>query len=131
MMDVAKGQELLLKQVGKKYVFGWEVDLNDPDPRAFDCSEFVQWLFHQLGAKMPDGSWNQYEASIPVVTPGPLDLGFLRYVDGPVFHVVVRYDDFWCINPKGAEIGVIKEEVRNFEKNITFAGWRRPKCLLT
>ena len=51
--------DLALKQDGKPYRFGAEVDLNDCDPEAFDCSELVQWAAYQAGTYMPDGSWIQ------------------------------------------------------------------------
>lgn len=52
---------LALTQDGDPYIFGFEVDLDDPDPPAFDCSEFVQWLCRRLQVRptMPDGSWHQ------------------------------------------------------------------------
>ena len=57
---VADGMvEEAFTQAGKPYVFGAEVDLDDPDPAAFDCSELVQWAAHRAGLRMPDGSWNQ------------------------------------------------------------------------
>lgn len=49
-----------LTQIGKPYVFGAEVDLDDPDPRAFDCSELVQWSIRRAGPVVaPDGAWVQ------------------------------------------------------------------------
>lgn len=55
--------EKALTQAGDPYIFGYEVDLQDPDPDAFDCSELVQWVCAQLGVipKMPDGAVYQYE----------------------------------------------------------------------
>jgi len=46
-------------QLGDRYVFGAEVDLDDPDPDVWDCSELVQWAAHQAGVYMPDGSTAQ------------------------------------------------------------------------
>jgi hypothetical protein len=34
-------------------------NLNDPNPKAFDCSELVQWAAHQVGVSIPDGTMNQ------------------------------------------------------------------------
>lgn len=51
--------DLLLDQVGDRYVFGHEVDLDDPDPDTFDCSELIQWGTAQMGVTFRDGSWNQ------------------------------------------------------------------------
>lgn len=53
---------LALIQVGKPYIFGYEVKFGDPDPKAFDCSELVEWVCARLGVtpRMPDGSYNQF-----------------------------------------------------------------------
>jgi hypothetical protein len=50
------------QQVGDRYVFGHEVNLEDPDPDTFDCSELIQWACYQLGVEFPDGSSNQIGA---------------------------------------------------------------------
>jgi cell wall-associated NlpC family hydrolase len=55
--------ELELTQKGKPYIFGYEVDLDDPDPEAFDCSEMEEWACWQkrVRPRFPDGSLNQLE----------------------------------------------------------------------
>lgn len=52
---------LALQQAGKRYVFGAEASTSDPNPRAFDCSELVEWAAARVGIspRMPDGSANQ------------------------------------------------------------------------
>jgi len=52
---------MAVTQLGKEYVFGAKASHNDPDPRAFDCSELIEWICAILGVKprMPDGSWHQ------------------------------------------------------------------------
>ena len=47
-------------QIGDRYVFGAEVNLNDTNPSVFDCSEFTQWAAHQAGSDIPDGATAQY-----------------------------------------------------------------------
>jgi len=49
-------------QKGDPYIYGTEVDLNDPNPKAFDCSELVEWTCAQIGVqpKMPDGALYQF-----------------------------------------------------------------------
>lgn len=48
---------------GHRYVYGAELDLNNPenpgtkDPT--DCSETTQWATHQIGLFLPDGAMNQ------------------------------------------------------------------------
>jgi thrombospondin type 3 repeat protein/NlpC/P60 family protein len=73
-------------QIGDPYKFGAETDLNDPDPKAFDSSELVQWAAAQAGVKIPDGSWKQYQflhehggamsVQDALKTPGALVFGF-------------------------------------------------------
>lgn len=48
-----------LTQVGKPYVFGAEASPADPAPKAFDCSELVEWACRRLGVLFPDGSGPQ------------------------------------------------------------------------
>jgi cell wall-associated NlpC family hydrolase len=50
------------QQAGKRYVYGAEVRLDDPNPTAFDCSELVQWGCARVGVVFPDGSGAQYAA---------------------------------------------------------------------
>ena len=46
-----------LQQTGKRYVLGAEAKASDPNPRAFDCSELVEWSAARAGIKgVPDGS---------------------------------------------------------------------------
>lgn len=66
--------ELALSQEGDDYIFGTEVSVSDSNPRAFDCSELVQWACGRAGVDptMPDGSWiqarhcNKYALLLPV-----------------------------------------------------------------
>ena len=85
--------DLLLAQDGDEYDFGVDVKPSESDPRAFDCSELVEWGCARLGIKptMPDGTWLQvrhckkYDLLIPVDqairTPGAL----LFYFKGDPF----------------------------------------------
>jgi cell wall-associated NlpC family hydrolase len=52
--------EKALEQDGDSYVFGHEVNLDDPNPNRFDCSELVEWAAHQAGVKITDGAAAQY-----------------------------------------------------------------------
>jgi cell wall-associated NlpC family hydrolase len=40
---------LALQQAGKAYVYGAQASPSDPNPRAFDCSELVQWSCARCG----------------------------------------------------------------------------------
>jgi cell wall-associated NlpC family hydrolase len=48
-----------LAQQGDQYIFGITANPNDPNPKAFDCSELVKWAAHQVGVSIPDGTMNQ------------------------------------------------------------------------
>jgi hypothetical protein len=80
--------EVARAQIGDQYVFGAETKLDDPNPKAFDCSELTQWAAHQAGGDIPDGATAQYldlkrrGMLIPVEegkkTPGALLFSFNR-----------------------------------------------------
>lgn len=56
--QIDKFVALALAQAGKRYVFGAEASPSDPNPRAFDCSELVEWCAARVGIspRVPDGS---------------------------------------------------------------------------
>lgn len=121
---------LLQKQVGKKYIFGHEVKLDDPDPQSFDCSELVEWYYKNcFGIVIPDGSYNQHDACYSVGDFRPFDLGFLRNAENKIFHVGIRYMEGKLIEAKGENYGVVETDAYKFEKYKSFAGWRRFKPL--
>ena len=66
-----------IAQAGKPYIFGVEVRLSDPNPRAFDCSELVEWACAQAGLQpmMPDGTWAQHGFCVSHSTMIPVDAG--------------------------------------------------------
>lgn len=80
---------LLCKQLlGIPYKFGAEVDCSvTPDKiKALDCSEMVEYIYYQLGYKIPDGSYNQYDVSKPVKEAEVGDLVF-KTKKGAINHV--------------------------------------------
>lgn len=78
---------LALSQAGKRYVFGAEASPSDPNPRAFDCSELVQWCADRVGISpaVPDGSGAQkaHCKAIPV-QQGINTKGALLFIPGHV-----------------------------------------------
>lgn len=136
-------QQKLLQQiadilVGIPYRFGAEVDLKlKPEEikkrnMAIDCSELVEYIYYQLGYKVPDGSYNQYNASAPVkdvILVG--DLVFKRKVqDNTIGHVglVINIDPLTVLEAESFFNAVIKRPLENFKrptKNNVFAGVRR------
>lgn len=115
-------------QLGKPYVFGAEVDLKDPNPKAFDCSEFVEWVFAQCGFYVPDGSQNQYNASVPVTKghEGIGDVGFFRHEGKPVHHVGILVSHGEVIDARGEPHNkVIVRPRAKWDAWKEFTGWRR------
>lgn len=104
---MATGQDLVNKmmtQVGKRYIFGFEVNLNDRNPRAFDCSEIIEWALYQLGVRFPDGSSAQIAATNKIsVAQGLKTPGALLYKPG---HIAVSRGDNTTIEAKGRNYGV-------------------------
>ena len=116
--------------VGKPYVFGAETNLNDPDPAhitALDCSELIEWLYHQVGIPMPDGSYNQdtlcksYTGELLVG-----DLGFKWHPDTHVIHHVGTYiGENMVLEAKGKAWGVILTSISAFMHVPDWAHWSR------
>jgi hypothetical protein len=96
-------------QVGKRYIFGHEVRMDDPSPRAFDCSELVEWMFHGAGIRIPDGSYNQEASSVPVNSRELItgDLFFHRNRSGRVHHVGLYVGHDLVVEARGRAYGVI------------------------
>ncbi len=49
-----------LAQRGKPYVYAATARIDDPDPKAFDCSELTKWAAARVGVTIPDGATAQY-----------------------------------------------------------------------
>lgn len=111
---------LLLSQSGDPYRLGAEADPRDPNPRAFDCSEFVEWACGRCGVRptMPDGAWQQFlhcrshHTLVPIgtgiATPGAL---LFRVVGahgggGAGNHVAVSLGNNKTIEARGRKWGV-------------------------
>jgi len=48
-----------LAQQGKPYVYG-TTNVNDPNPKSFDCEGLVKWAAAHVGVSMPSGATAQY-----------------------------------------------------------------------
>lgn len=127
---------MLLSQDGDEYIFGHEVSLSDTDPRAFDCSELIQWACWRIGVEphMPDGSWLQARhcrdhrtlTSVEngIVTPGAL---LFRFSSSPFSggrpsssHVAVSQGDGRTIEARSSRHGVGQFSAHN--RDWTHAG---------
>lgn len=104
---MATGRDLvnkLMTQRGKSYIFGYEVNLKDSNPKAYDCSEIIEWGLFQLGIKFPDGSLAQINACQKIsVAQAIATPGALLWRPG---HIAVSRGDGTTIEAKGKNYGV-------------------------
>jgi cell wall-associated NlpC family hydrolase len=111
---------LALQQAGKAYVYGAEASPSDPNPRAFDCSELVQWCADRVGISpaVPDGSAAQLShcqssGTLVSVQDGTNTKGALLFMPG---HVAISLG-----NGKTIEAMDPKDGVR--QGNAAGRGW--------
>jgi cell wall-associated NlpC family hydrolase len=106
--------EAALAQAGDKYVYGAEANLNDPDPKAFDCSELTQWAANRAGVTIPDGAAAQYDKlstdgrtiSVDQALHTPGALLFHANADGSISHVAISLGDGRTIEARNSKLGV-------------------------
>lgn len=128
-----KLRDLAKKQIGKKYIFGAEVKPSDKDPKAFDCSELVEWLYYQIGYKFIDGAANQHARCQEVYPENPAtgDLVFASRGALAVGHVAIitgKEGKEWSIvEARNSKVGVVKTYLSEFKNRSTFVGVGRPK----
>lgn len=111
---------LALTQRGDRYIFGVEVDFDNPNPPAFDCSELVQWTAARLGISppVPDGAYYQWSQAkqhgrLISVASGINTVGALLFMgDGTgvgrdaITHVAVSLGNGYTIEARGSKWGV-------------------------
>ena len=101
-----------LTQRGDPYIFGAETRFDDPNPRAFDCSELVEWAAARLGVRFIDGAENQRNfcrnaGTLISVQEGIRTRGALLFrinVDGD--HVAISLGNGKTIEARGRAFGV-------------------------
>lgn len=120
----------------KKWIVRGKPEIEDLEPREFDCSGFSRWVLGQAGAVIPHGCVAQMAFTSPVQKEQPLDLGFadLRGVDGLPDHVVISFDDKTVIEARGPQPGKDYGKVIFRPKSVWLAqkgwlGWRRAPSL--
>ena len=128
-IDWSKLIRLGKQLVGKPYVFGSEVNLKDTNPdniKAIDCSELVEWLYAQVGLNIPDGSYNQFKVTVPIMGEPKLgDLGFKWIPDTHSIHHVGVWIGDQVLEAKGKDFGVVLTPRSKYEGSSHFAMWRR------
>lgn len=100
-----------LTQAGDPYVFGAEASGSDPNPRAFDCSELIEWACARVGVKFVDGSVNQINACARAGREIPLAQGIrtrgaVLFRRGNPNHIAVSLGDGRTIEARGRAYGV-------------------------
>jgi len=108
---------LALTQAGDPYVFGAEASAANANPRAFDCSELVEWVCNRLGVRpvMPDGARAQknhcqmhgtliWDIDRAIKIPGTL---LFRMGSSPTTdHVAINRGNGQTIEARGRAYGV-------------------------
>jgi cell wall-associated NlpC family hydrolase len=110
-----------LEQAGKKYVFGATVAPTDTNPKAFDCSELVQWAAERNGVQLPRTAGQQYatlaaqgdaiSVDQALRTPGALLFSFsstptVGGAEPGHAHVAISLGDGRTIEARGRAYGV-------------------------
>lgn len=97
---------IALSMAGKKYVFGAEAKPSDPNPRAFDCSELVEFSAARAGItpRVPDGSSAQKAHCKPISVAQAINTkGALLFMPG---HVAISLGNLKTIEAMNAANGV-------------------------
>jgi uncharacterized protein YgiM (DUF1202 family) len=90
------------KYFGIMYVWGGE------DPSGFDCSGYTQYVFGQLGIRLPRTAAQQQAFATPVTTPQPGDLVFWG---SPAWHVAIYAGDGYIYDSGRAGLPVQKRKM--------------------
>lgn len=131
----AQFASMLDKQVGRAYVLGAEANPSDPNPKAFDCSELVQWAWARSGNKIRDLAAWQYDDTI-AVGDGPAKVGDLVFLrnnparSNGIGHVAIlttrlANGDWRIIEARGRKWGVVRTTLSYWRTRGHFAGVRR------
>ncbi len=96
-----------LGQQGKPYVFGAEANPSNDNPRAFDCSELIEWAARRAGVNFPDGSAAQIGATTPMSVEEALRTpGALLFRAGNPNHIAISLGDGRTMEARGRRYGV-------------------------
>lgn len=99
-------------QRGDRYVFGAEARFSDPNPKAFDCSELIEWGLARIGVTFVDGAANQFRYcqshhTVIPVAQGVVTWGALLFrITPPHNHVAVSLGNGQTFEARGAAYGV-------------------------
>jgi cell wall-associated NlpC family hydrolase len=107
-IDVARSQH------PKPYVYAAEASPLNPSPRAFDCSELVEWAAARVGVTVPDGAYYQWRHVRRISVNEAIRLpGALLFVgDGTgvgrsaITHCAISLGDGTTIEARGSKWGI-------------------------
>lgn|SRR3990167_1218382 len=91
------------KLIGIKYEFGAEWTDHSLPPDALDCSELCEGVYKINGLRIPDGSQNQFDFTVPSRIPLPGDLIFFGKGGNynKIYHVGLIFDEHNVIEARG------------------------------
>jgi cell wall-associated NlpC family hydrolase len=97
------------------------------DLTGFDCSGFVQYVFHQHGRVLPRETRDQFGAGVPITTDGvqPGDLVFFQTVRAGASHVGIALDREWFVHAPTSNGVVRVERYTSQYWSTRFVGARR------
>jgi uncharacterized protein YycO len=115
---------IAMSQVGKQYILGSEANPNDPNPRAFDCSELVEWAVKRAGGNIVDGANNQFNycrqhgtvISVQQALRTPGALLFYRNLG----HVMISLGDGRVVEAGNSRVGVVVRPASVHGNNIAY-----------
>jgi hypothetical protein len=115
---------IAMSQVGKEYIFGAEANPNDSNPRAFDCSELVEWAVKRAGGNIVDGAANQFNyckqhgtvISVQQALRTPGALLFYRNLG----HVMISLGDGRVVEAGNSRVGVVVRPASVHGNNIAY-----------
>ena len=119
--------QIARKYLGARYVWGGS------DPRGFDCSGLVWYIYHQLGVELPAGAWQQFSTdygtfvkSISALSPGDLVFFERTTEDGGVTHVGIYAGSGLMIAARSERLGVRYVSLLDPFWSSRFVGGIRP-----
>lgn len=141
MVPASRLVSIAASQIGKPYVFGARVRLDDPDPPSFDCAEFASWVVYQatqstvgtVGQGDPySGAWLTAGERIKPAEAAALRGAFLVRAPGPgkIGHVVLSAGLGYTIEAHSKARGVCRASAngRRWDAGILIEGveYERP-----
>lgn len=127
--------------LGIPYYLGAEWTDYSKRAESLDCSELIEGSFVSNGLKMPDGSQNQFNFTVPIPKE-KVKLGDLAFFgkggdSNKIYHVGIVYDDLNIIEARGYQEGssfetgkVILRNKKYWEEYQNFVGYRgHPKLI--